>query len=208
MTNSQICFQIFTKKQFKILLIKIWNDAPWELLADNDILKVELKNCEIEEVYICIMGMMSAEYGVLLYRSLDSLKQFRAAALAESKSPAELEKAFLAQDCWFLNYEEEEESDRPTVLMKPFFGSLHPFEGMRHFLDEAETKIVYAALTSLLRFSSRNRSFLASETIAAISKSYRITLPDEENKQTISTKISTMPEIGRRATRYRARRSV
>lgn len=174
---------------------QIWDDAPWELLADNDILKVELKNCEIDFVYICIMGMMSAEYGVLLYRSLDSLKQFRAAALAESKSPAELEKAFLAQDCWFLNYEEVEQSDRPSELMKPFFGSLHPFEGMRHFLDEAETKIVYAALASLLRFSSRNRSFLASETIATISKSYRITLPDEENKQTISTKISTMPEL-------------
>lgn len=174
---------------------KIWDNAPWELLADNDILKVELKNCEIEEVYICIMGMMSAEYGVLLYRSLDSLKQFRAAALTDRRSAAELEKAFLAQDCWFLNYEDVEENDLDPAAMKPFFGSLHPFEGMRHFLDEAETKIVYAALAALLRFCSRNRSFLASETIEAISKSYRITLPDRTNKQIVSTKISTMPEL-------------
>ena len=173
---------------------QIWDNAPWELLADNDILKVELKNCEINEVYICIMGMMSAEYGVLLYRSLDSLKQFREAALTESRSAAKLEKAFLAQDCWFLNYEEVDESDLSASSIEPFFGSLHPFEGMRHFLDEAETKIVYAALVSLLRFSNRNRSFLASETIAAISKSYRITLPGED-KQIISTKISTMPEL-------------
>ncbi|MGD1919067.1 MAG: hypothetical protein ACFCAD_09330 [Pleurocapsa sp.] len=68
---------------------KIWDNAPWELLADSDILRVELKNCEIDEVYLCIMGMMSAEFGVLLYRSLDSLKQFRAAALGKNQSPAE-----------------------------------------------------------------------------------------------------------------------
>ena len=149
----------------KELAIKIWDDAPWELLADSDILRVELKNCQIEEVYLCIMGMMSAEYGVLLYRSLDSLKQFRAAALGENKSPAELETAFLAQDCWFLNYEETESelSWSDTVQVEPLFGSLHPFEGMRPFLDEEEAKIIFAVLESLLRFSSRHRSALAQE---------------------------------------------
>ncbi len=183
---------------------KIWQNAPWELLADSDILQVELKDCEIDQVYICIMGMMSAEYGVLLYRSLDSLKQFRAAALGDNQSAAELEKAFLAQDCWFLNYEEidEDELDEDILditAVEPFFGSLHPFEGMRHSLDEAETKIVYATLESLLRFCVRNRSTLAQEPIDAISKSYRITLPELEEtqpaKQTISTKVSTLPEL-------------
>lgn len=173
---------------------QIWDDAPWELLADNDILKVELKNCELSEVYLCVMGMMSAEYGVLLYRSLDSLKQFRSAALSNLKSPADLEQAFFSQDCWFLNYEEVEEATFDTASVRPFFGSLHPFEGMRHSLDEAEAKIVYAALVSLFRFCSRQSSLLASETIEATSKSYRITLPGKD-KQIISTKISTMPEL-------------
>ena len=175
---------------------KVWSNAPWELLADSDILRVELKNCQIDEVYICIMGMMSAEYGVLLYRSLDSLKQFRAAALGENKSPAELEKAFLAQDCWFLNYElvEAEEDWLDIEEVEPFFGSLHPFEGMRPFLDEEEAKIIYAVLESLLRFGDRYRSELAREPIDAISKSYRITLPQSTDKN-ISTKISTLPEL-------------
>ena len=187
---------------------KIWHNAPWELLADSDILRVELKDCEIDQVYICIMGMMSAEYGVLLYRSLDSLKQFRSAALGDNKSPAELEKAFLAQDCWFLNYEEATEESNIGQEVEPFFGSLHPFEGMRHFLDEAETKIVYATLESLLRFCSRNRSVMAQEPIDVISKSYRITLPGiEGKKQTVSTKVSTQPELTRRITKYRSKRS-
>ncbi|MBE9043095.1 hypothetical protein IQ255_01510 [Pleurocapsales cyanobacterium LEGE 10410] len=175
---------------------KIWENAPWELLADSDILRVELKGCELEQVYVCTMGMMSAEYGVLLYRSLDSLKQFRAAALGEHKSTAELEQAFLAQDCWFLNYEEPEEDDFDVAENEPFFGSLHPFEGMRYSLDEAEAKIVYAVLESLLRFCSRHRSALAEEPIESISQSYRITLPGKKTAQkTISTKVSTLPEL-------------
>ena len=177
---------------------KIWDNAPWELLADSDILRVELKNCQIDEIYLCIMGMMSAEFGVLLYRSLDSLKQFRAAALGENQSPAELEKAFLAQDCWFLNYEESspESASWTEAEVEPFFGSLHPFEGMRPFLDEEESKIIYAVLESLFRFYDRHRSFLAQEPIDSISKSYRITLPQiDDDKQIISTKISTLPEL-------------
>ncbi len=178
---------------------KIWSQAPWELLADSDILQVELKDCEIERVYICVMGMMSAEYGVLIYRSLDSLKQFRQAALGDHHSAAELEKAFLAQDCWFLNYEEVEDPANSVVdepSMEAFFGSLHPFEGMRHFLDEAETSIVYATLESLQRFCDRHRAILAQEPIEAVTKSYRIALPaTTEQKRTITTKVSTLPEL-------------
>ena len=174
---------------------KIWDNAPWELLADSDVLRVELKNCQIDEVYLCIMGMMSAEYGVLFYRSLDSLKQFRAAALGQNKSPAELEQAFLAQDCWFLNYEESENGSE-TSDFEPFFGSLHPFEGMRPFLDEEEAKIIYVVLESLFRLCDRHRPDLAQETIPALAKSYRVTLPQiNDRQQSISTRISTLPEL-------------
>ena len=176
---------------------QIWENAPWELLADSDILQVELKDCEIERVYVCVMGMMSAEYGVLIYRSLDSLRQFRAAALSDRKSAAELEKAFLAQDCWFLNYEEAETEVQigtgERSLMEAFFGSLHPFEGMRHFLDEAETRIVYTTLESIIRFCARQRAVIEQEPIAAVTKSYRIALPAA--KEVISTKVSTLPEL-------------
>ena len=176
---------------------KIWDIAPWELLADSDILRVELKNCPIDEVYLCIMGMMSAEYGVLLYRSLDSLKQFRAAALGTDRSPAELEQAFLAQDCWFLNYEVDSEAKSiENRQIESFFGSLHPFEGMRPFLDEEEAKIIYAVLNGLARFCDRHQTALTEEPIEAISQSYRINLAFiDDKKQTISTKVSTLPQL-------------
>jgi hypothetical protein len=150
------------------------------------------------------MGMMSAEYGVLLYRSLDSLKQFRAAALGEDRSAGELEQAFLAQDCWFLNYEEtedeeEDEEEIDFVEIAPVFGSLHPYEGMRLFLDEEEAQIVYVVLETLVRFCQRNQEKLSEDPIGAISKSFRINLPrknQEDNyKKIISTKISTLPDL-------------
>ena len=182
---------------------KIWQNAPWEVLADSDILQVELKNCEIERVYLCIMGMMSAEYGVLIYRSLDSLKQFRGAALGDNKSASELEQAFLAQDCWFLNYEELELEDEDLLnltTIEPFFGSLHPFEGMRPFLDETEAKIIYAVLESLVRFCQANSQRLAAEPIPALAKSCRIALPKAATgKQTVSeliaTKVTSLPDL-------------
>jgi hypothetical protein len=201
--------------------IRLWESAPWELLADSDILEVKLKGCDIERVYLCIMGMMSSEYGILLYRSLESLKQFRAAVLQERKTPEELEAAFLSQDCWFLNYEEREADEDEKgfesgslahvslpgdvdieagefdlVSIAPFFGSLHPYEGMRPFIDEEEAAIIYGVLEALLRFCDRNSEELSAEPIEALSGSYRINLPAEiQPKRTISTKVATLPEL-------------
>jgi hypothetical protein len=183
---------------------QVWDQQPWELLADRDILILEFSDWEIEPIYVCVMGMMAAEYGVLLYRSLDSLKQFRASAL-RNKSVEELEQAFLTQDCWFLNYEdledEEEEDDEDWEEEEigeivPFFGSLHPYEGMRSFLDEDEVKIVYTALTAMLKFCQTYEDELAEETIEKLTKTYRISLPKEDHKaEKVSVKVSTLPEL-------------
>ncbi|WP_036487678.1 hypothetical protein [Myxosarcina sp. GI1] len=177
--------------------LRVWQASPWELLADSDVLVVKLEDCAIDTVYLCIMGMMSSEYGVLFYRSLESLKQFRQAILAESRSEAQLEKLFLTQDCWFLNYEVEDDPDLDFDEVVPIFGSLHPYEGIRPFLDEEESKIVYGALETLLLFCRSHHQHLIQEPIAAISEAYQIELPPEDTgEQTIiSSTISTVPEL-------------
>jgi hypothetical protein len=183
---------------------QVWDRQPWELLADHDILVLEFPDWEIEPIYVCVMGMMASEYGVLLYRSLNSLKQFRANALS-NKSVEELEQAFLAQDCWFLNYEDTEEDeeeddynwqDEELGEIVPFFGSLHPFEGMRPFLDEDEVKIVYVALTAMLKFCQAHEEELTEEIIAKIQTTYQISLPKDDSKsEKVSVKVSTLPEL-------------
>ena len=179
---------------------QMWHLAPWDVLADSDILTLKIKHCQIETIYVCVMGMMSAEYGILLYRSLESLKQFRFAALSE-ESPESLEQAFLAQDCWFLNYESDAESSLDTVdwqentiSVVPLYGSLHPFEGMRAFLDEAEARIVYLALEAIRKFCHEYHSQLARESIAKISKTYPIALPVAIDNRA-SVIVATEPEL-------------
>lgn len=184
---------------------KLWDDAPWECLADHDILALDIEGWDSNPIYVCVMGMMASEYGVLLYRSLASLQQFRSVALTE-KSVEKLEQAFLAQDCWFLNFESideeaEVEADiawQPEDLeeITPFFGSIHPYEGMRPFLDEEEAKIVYVALQGVLNFCCQYQEKLIEEEIEAISDRYEITLPNiKDDKQNISVKVSTLPEL-------------
>ncbi|AFY77325.1 hypothetical protein Ple7327_1984 [Pleurocapsa sp. PCC 7327] len=184
---------------------ELWQAAPWEVLADRDVLAIELNRWDVETIYACVMGMLGKEYGVILYRSLDSLKRFRLAAL-EEKSVEQLEKAFLAQDCWFLNYEpvrdvewEEEEfdlADLPPSQIRPLFGSVHPYEGIRPYLDEEEAKAVYVLLQALLRFFRASKRGLDREPIDRISKRYRIpTSPAPDARETIPVTVSTLPEL-------------
>lgn len=177
---------------------QIWQNAPWDVLADSDILTIEIQDCQVGTLYTCVMGMMSAEYGILLYRSLESLKQFRSAALKEN-SPEDLEEAFLAQDCWFLNYELPEETDwqeEETTEIISLFGSLHPLEGMRASIDEEEAQIVYLALEAILKFCRSHRKKLAQDVIKAIDKTYSITLPKVfQIDRSFSVKVATSPDL-------------
>ena len=181
------------------LAYEIWQAEPWAYLLDRDIIAIEIDGCEIETLYACIMGNMGTEFGVLLYRSEDSLKQFRQSAISE-KSPESLEKAFLSQNCWFLNYEEEEDEENwlldEQLEVKPFFGSLHPFEGMRAFLDAEEAEIVYLALCALLKFCEQYRQKLRKDPIVKISKTYTIPVSQKTaQKKNTKVKVSSLPEL-------------
>ncbi|MGK7960097.1 DUF6930 domain-containing protein [Crocosphaera sp.] len=200
-------------ENYETLLIQTAHDvakaAPWDVLADYDIISVEFNRWGIDTLYFCVMGMSGEEYGLILYRSLESLKQFRQAALHE-KSTHQLEQAFLAQDCWFLNFEfaddlEEEfdeyddypyEDDSDGELTLPRYGSIHPYEGIRPFLDEDEARIVYYAIQAFLRFFERNQLSLTDEIIDKIQKHHRFTDMSENGQpKTINLKVSTLPEL-------------
>ncbi|MGK7894224.1 MAG: hypothetical protein AB4372_11505 [Xenococcus sp. (in: cyanobacteria)] len=187
------------QKPLEKIAYQIWEAEPWAYLLDRDIIAIEIAGSEIETIYACIMGNMGTEFGVLLYRSAESLTQFRQAAIAE-ESPESLEKAFLSQNCWFLNYEDEDEDENweleEYVEVQPFFGSLHPFEGMRAFLDAEESEIVYLALSALLKFCEQNTQKLCKEPIPKISKTYNIAALQKTNQQkTTQVKVSTLPEL-------------
>jgi len=71
------------------------------ILEEHQILSIELNQYDVGTLYASVMGMLGMEYGILLYRSEQSLKRFRASVL-EEESPEQLEEAFL-KDCLFFD---------------------------------------------------------------------------------------------------------
>ncbi|MGL5034419.1 MAG: DUF6930 domain-containing protein [Microcystaceae cyanobacterium] len=195
------------EKALKKTAAEFWEIASWDLLADSDIIAIELDNGDVSPVYACIMGMLGQEYGAILYRSLESIKQFRHAAVSETSND-QLEQAFLSQDCWFLNYEGKEEEgnedlgDLSAEEVESVFGSIHPLEGIRPFLDEAEAKNVYYILQGFIRFFQDHEQELSQDPIGLIHSTYVIE-PLETNKKgkfrasqtAVTATVYTMPDL-------------
>ncbi len=203
----------------------IWQASPWDILAEYQVLSIELNRWDVSTLYVSVMGMLGEEYGILLYRSLDSLKQFRAAVWAHD-SLEKLEEAFLKQDCLFLTFELSDESELadsdesswdlgslPFSEIDPNFGTLHPLEGLRSIIYEEEALVMYVALEALGRFIKSSRKKITVEQFPALNNRYNITLPPvspgsakrtkEETPQTdaeeaaekVQVKVATLPDI-------------
>lgn len=190
-------------KSYQQALLKmaqeIWETPPWDILDDSEIITIQFHHWDIEPIYISVMGMLGAEYGILLYRSFDSLETFRL-QIMQGESMAELESAFLQQDCWFLNYELPEEADAVehfgATEVDPRFGSVNPYEGLRPFLGEEEAAVVYVALKALQQFINAYHSQLTRNFDQKIKKRYQILLPETVNATTrITVTIATNPEL-------------
>lgn len=160
-------------KPLKQLADQLWRVAPWQYLTDHEVITLRWDRAGVSrELYACVLGMLGEEYGIILYRSLDSLQQFRRMAVS-IQAPEQMEQAFLSQDCWFLNYESRDFEgedlldigELPADSVVPIFGSIHPLEGVRPFLDEEEAEVVYYALEGILQFVSQHHQRLSQDPI-------------------------------------------
>ena len=176
-------------------------------MEEQQILSIEINNWDVGTLYASVMGMLGMEYGILFYRSEESLKQFRAAVLTDDESTEHLEEAFLKQDCLFLTFEsadetdedEDEESDLadlPLSEINPTFGNIHPLEGLRSVLYDEEALVILVGIESLSRFIRDHRRQLHEDIFPPLSRRYRISLPQsEEATKSLPVTVSTMPEL-------------
>lgn len=177
---------------------RLWQAAPWEYLEEYQVLALRINRWGLDTLYVSVL----AETEILLYRSLDSLKQFRQ-RLSTDESPEQLEESFLRQDCLFLTFERVDDTDDaevdftrlPASEFQPVFGSLHPLEGLRSFLDEEEATVILVALEALHRFLDKHRSQLRTGSFPALSSRYRIPIPQAKANQSITIQVQTMPEL-------------
>jgi hypothetical protein len=182
----------------------IWDNAPWNYLGDDQILRIDLNQWDLGTLYVSILGMAGLEYGLLMYRSLDSLKQFRQTAMLDMLSTGQMQQAFLSQDCLFLNFELIHDNEETTLLPMPWmqpapsevipeFGSLHPLEGLRTVLELEEAAALKVCLEGLNRFFAAHETQLSGADFPDLSSPY--TLPNPLDNQPISITVATCPDI-------------
>lgn len=185
--------------------LQMWQDAPWEYLEDHHVIAITLKQWDIATLYASVMGMLGMEYGILLYRSLESLQRFRREVI-HRESPEQLEGAFLRQDCLFLTFSaadpEDEDLDLgmlPPEDVEPNFGTIHPLEGMRPLLAEEEAVALAVALEALHRFIRQHHRSLE-EGFTELSSRYRIPNPHQAKgaHKTLSVQVEALEDVADR----------
>ncbi len=192
---------LLTQKAFTL-----WQDAPWNYLEDHQILAIELNHWDVQTLYVSVMGRLGLEYGVLFYRSLHSLKQFRQDA-GQPATPEEMEEAFLRQDCLYLTFQARHPdlNELPDLDLaeldpdeiEPNFGTIHPLEGLRSAVQEDEAAILTVALEALHRFLKQHRNTLENaleEDFHACQGRYRIPNPQSQGS-TLSVQVQTLPDL-------------
>ncbi len=185
---------------------EIWDLAPWAMLTDYEVISIELNHWDIDKLYVSVMGMLGMEYGILLYRSVESLQRFRSMALNDDAA-TEMESAFLAQDCMFLTFEavgeptagritpdlERQLASLPAKSIEPSFGNIHPMEGLRPFLYEEEAIAACVALAALKGFLTAFKRQLQADELPSLTKRIEVRFPDTESIEQVT--VATLPEL-------------
>ncbi|MGD1896865.1 MAG: hypothetical protein ACFB16_07920 [Phormidesmis sp.] len=193
----------------------LWQDAPWKYLSEQEILAIELNRWEIDTLYLSILGLAGMEYGLLFYRELESLKQFRHKLRHSDDFSDGMQQAFLEQNCLFINFnpaegviplpvfksvEAQHEATAGHASVGYEFGSLHPLEGLRSQLAEEEAASLVVTLEALHRFFKKHDISAQNFALQPITSRFRIPKPTASPKdeaENITLKVSTVPDISR-----------
>jgi hypothetical protein len=179
----------------------LWHDAPWQYFSEQEILAIELNCWEIETLYLSVLGLAGMEYGLLFYRDLASLQQFRHKLLNSHDFSDGMKQAFLEQNCLFINFNLADDA----VLLHPSsprqsqsakrgaglsiigrsiempvsyeFGSLHPLEGLRSQLAVEEAASLIVVLEALHRFFKKHDISVEDFALKPVSSRFRIANP-------------------------------
>ncbi|MGC1307390.1 MAG: hypothetical protein WA885_09190 [Phormidesmis sp.] len=203
----------------------LWQDAPWNAFSEQEILAIELNCWEVETLYLSVLGLAGMEYGLLFYRDLESLRQFRHKLLNSEDFSDGMQQAFLEQNCLFINFNPvDADSAAPTALsfapmhlvtdgaVEYEFGSLHPLEGLRSQLAEEEAVSLIVALEALHRFFKKHDIGAEDFALKPLTSRFRIPNPVKgsanrlaaetieaitatETADILTVKISTVPEV-------------
>ncbi|PZO21303.1 MAG: hypothetical protein DCF25_05000 [Leptolyngbya foveolarum] len=194
---------------------RLWQDAPWQHLSEQEILAIELNCWDIDTLYLSILGIAGIDYGLLFYRDLKSLRQFRHQLRQREDFSKGMQQAFLEQNCLFLNFHLAEDvipirtpqaaggnPAHQSSIVDCEFGSIHPLEGLRSQIVEEEALSLIVVLEALHRFLKKHDISTPEFALGPVNSRFRIPNPSRQTKQaagsvseTVSVKIFTVPEV-------------
>ncbi len=165
----------------------MWDAAPWNYLNEQEILAIDLNRWEIGTLYLSVLGLAGLEYGLLFYRDLSSLQQFRRKLLQSDDFSDGMQQAFLEQNCLFINFNPADGIIAMPIQGRPVavnsdavaydFGSLHPLEGLRSQLAVEEAVSLIVVLEALHRFFKKHDLSAEKFALQRISRRFHIPNP-------------------------------
>jgi hypothetical protein len=185
----------------------LWQDAPWHYLSEQEILAIELNCWEIETLYLSVLGLAGMEYGLLFYRDLDSLKQFRHKLLRSEDFSDGMQQAFLEQNCLFINFNPLKDvipmpllnAKAESAAVEYEFGSLHPLEGLRSQLAAEEAASLVVVLEALHRFFKKHDIGAEDFALQPLTSRFRIPNPVKAEFKTAGSQANGSQANGSQA---------
>jgi len=168
---------------------QIWKEAPWQHLSEQEILAIELNCWDIDTLYLSILGIAGIDCGLLFYRDLQSLQQFRHQLMHREDFSKGMQQAFLEQNCLFLNFHPAEDvipirpqtasgsAAHQSPIVECEFGSIHPLEGLRSQIVEEEALSLIVALEAFHRFLKKHDISTPEFALNPVSSRFRIPNP-------------------------------
>lgn len=181
---------------------RLWEVAPWQTLCDHQILVLRFPHLKRDPLYVSVLGKLALEFGLLFYRSVESLQEFRHQMLHPQQDSPSAEEAFLRQDCFYLTYLTpplDAQSNAVLAMPQPApveVGSIHPIEGIRPHLWGEEFRLVMVAIEAVMAFFKQYHSPLS--VFPKLTQEYCLDLPPSlllAESPTCTVTVETLPHL-------------
>jgi len=183
----------------------VWKLTPWKHLGDHQIISLSLSILEEQPFYVSILGKLGLEFGLLFYRSLDSLRAFRQSLIHFAGDPQATQQAFLSQDCLYVTFNLPEDLDElpsPPISLdwediEVEFGSIHPLEGIRTQLGDEEAQILIIGMKSIIQFFQKNQKSFTNNRFPKLSNTFQMSFEGifPADLAHISVQVDTEPQV-------------
>jgi hypothetical protein len=182
----------------------LWKLTPWKQLSEHQVISLSLSILEEQPFYVSILGQLGLEFGILFYRSLDSLRSFRQKIMHLVDDSQASKQAFLSQDCLYVTFNLPEDLDdlpSPPISLdwedvEVEFGSIHPLEGIQIRLGEEEAQLLLIAMESFKQFFQKHQKTLK-KGFPELSNTFQLSFEGifPEDLAHVSVQVDTHPQV-------------